>query len=74
VAHFASRTIKQRMARSAKYRKWEATHKNATDFEKLEYVNSLLRSERFLVTSKEALQNLRDTAEIVLALDKVHPR
>ena len=74
VAHFASRKIKQRMARSEKYRKWEAAHKGATDLEKLEAVNDLLRLEKFLMTHKEALQNLRDTADIMLALDKVQPR
>ena len=73
VAHFASRKIKQRMARSEKYRKWEASHKDATDLEKLEAVNSLVRSEKFLMSWKEVLQNLRDTADIMLALDKVHP-
>ena len=74
VAHFTSRKIKYRMARSGKYRKWEASHKDATDLEKLDAVNSLLQSEKSLMTSKEALQNLRDTADIMLALDKVQPR
>jgi hypothetical protein len=74
VAHFASRKIKQRMARSEKYRKWEAAHKDATNLEGLDAVNSILRSEKFLMTRKEALQNLRDTANIMLALDKVQPR
>ena len=74
VAHFTSRKIKQRMARSEKYRKWEASHKDATDLERLDAVNSLLKSEKLLMTRKEALQNLCDTADIMLALDKVQSR
>jgi hypothetical protein len=74
VAHFASRKIKQRMARSKKYRKWESSHRDATAREKLEAANNLLKSEKFLMTWKEAFQNLKDTADIMLVLDKVQPR
>jgi hypothetical protein len=70
VAHFASRMIKQRNSRVERFRKWESNRNNVTDADRIKGVNKLLRLEKSLVTRVDALQDLRDTASIMLTLGK----
>ena len=70
VAHFASRMIRQRNSRVERFQKWESNKNNVTDADRIKAVNKLLRSEKSLVTRVDALQDLRDTASIMLTLGK----
>jgi len=70
VAHFASRMIKQRNSRVERFQKWESNKNNVTDADRIKAVNKLLKSEKSLVTRVDALQDLRDTASILLTLGK----
>jgi hypothetical protein len=70
VAHFASRMIKQRNSRVERFQRWESNKKNLTDADRIKAINKLLRSEKSLVTRVDALQDLRDTASIMLTLGK----
>lgn len=70
VAHFASRRIKQRMGRVGQFKKWEAQNKNATDADRIRIVDKLLDSEKSWISTIEALQDLNDTASILLTLGK----
>ncbi len=74
VAHFASRKIKQRMARFEQFKKWEARNTNANDSDKLMAANKLVGSERSWITPADSLQDLRDTASIMLTLGKAAGR
>ena len=68
VAHFASRMIRQRNVRVERYQKWESNKKNVTDVDRIKEVNRILKSEKSLVTRADALQDLRDTASIMVTL------
>ena len=68
VAHFASRMIKQRNVRVERYQKWESNRKNVTDVDRIKEVNRILKSEKSLVTRADALQDLGDTASIMVTL------
>jgi hypothetical protein len=68
VAHFASRMIRQRNARVERYHKWELNNKNVTDVGRIKAVNRILKSEKSLITRADALQDLRDTASIMVTL------
>ncbi|HEV2119481.1 MAG TPA: hypothetical protein VGS11_05185, partial [Candidatus Bathyarchaeia archaeon] len=70
VAHFASRRIKQRMARVERFKKWEAQNENATESDRIKAVDKLLDSEKSWISTVEALQNLDDTRSILLTLGK----
>lgn len=68
VAHMASHKIKQHFTLGEKFREFQAANKNLTDGESAMAVVSIARSVLFLITSKQALDDLQDTSSIMVTL------